>query len=393
MSERLEAEFDAQGHVDEGTIHTWLDGAFADEVASQVENHVNRCAHCQANVAEARGFIAGATRITRALDELPSNIVPANDIERAAARIVAAAAIPAALVAASTVATSKTTRRLWHQSTGIRIAVTLVVMVGGSAIVWNRADRTVPAASVATIPVPSNNSAAQSLAQPGQRVAERRPLAKTRGKPEPAAAPPKQLQERPMSVAAAPAQSGATVAADRVNDAERKKEASVRNDARNISGKVADMSANVVAGGGRAAVAPSPVATSLSATASPARAQRALGGEAAFARGQSCWILGMGDGAQGSRFNLVINDTSFARATNATGQLVGWPAVAQSAAMQLIVDERDVLRGTASVGDHVLAIELTHRGNAWVGTETQSRANETVTHPATLALQNIGVCK
>ena len=141
MSERLEAEFDEQGHVDEGTIHTWLDGAFDDAVALQVARHVDGCAHCQASVAEARGFIAGASRITRALDEVPSNIVPTSDIERAASRIVAAA---------STSTSSRETSRSWYQSNGVRFAATLAMMIGGSVVVWNRVDHAVPVASMAS---------------------------------------------------------------------------------------------------------------------------------------------------------------------------------------------------------------------------------------------------
>jgi len=42
-------------HPDEGTIHSWLDGALPSEEAARIESHVAGCPQCQAAVAEARG--------------------------------------------------------------------------------------------------------------------------------------------------------------------------------------------------------------------------------------------------------------------------------------------------------------------------------------------------
>lgn len=64
-------------HPDEGTIHAWLDGALPDEEARTVERHVADCAECAARAAEARGFVAGASRILGALDHAPAGVVPA----------------------------------------------------------------------------------------------------------------------------------------------------------------------------------------------------------------------------------------------------------------------------------------------------------------------------
>jgi hypothetical protein len=63
-------------HLDEGTIHAWLDGALDGRNASDVEAHVATCATCNALVAEARGFIAGASRILTALDDVPAGVTP-----------------------------------------------------------------------------------------------------------------------------------------------------------------------------------------------------------------------------------------------------------------------------------------------------------------------------
>ena len=56
-------------HPDEGTIHAWLDGALDDAESSRIAAHVAGCADCAAATAEARGLIAGAARVVRALDQ------------------------------------------------------------------------------------------------------------------------------------------------------------------------------------------------------------------------------------------------------------------------------------------------------------------------------------
>ncbi len=64
-------------HLDEGTIHSWLDGALSADEAARVEGHVAECPRCAAAVAEARGFIAAASRILMALDNAPPGVIPA----------------------------------------------------------------------------------------------------------------------------------------------------------------------------------------------------------------------------------------------------------------------------------------------------------------------------
>jgi hypothetical protein len=63
-------------HLDEGTIHAWLDGALDAARGAEVQAHVDACADCAANVAEARGLVAGASRILLALDDTPSGVIP-----------------------------------------------------------------------------------------------------------------------------------------------------------------------------------------------------------------------------------------------------------------------------------------------------------------------------
>ncbi|HXT47046.1 MAG TPA: carboxypeptidase regulatory-like domain-containing protein [Gemmatimonadaceae bacterium] len=64
-------------HVDEGTLHAWLDGALSAEESRVVEAHVAACEACAAAAAEARGLIAASTRILSALDDVPGDVVPA----------------------------------------------------------------------------------------------------------------------------------------------------------------------------------------------------------------------------------------------------------------------------------------------------------------------------
>lgn len=63
-------------HLDEGIIHSWLDGALSAEEAARVKAHVDECPQCAAAVAEARGFIAASSRILTALDNVPKGVVP-----------------------------------------------------------------------------------------------------------------------------------------------------------------------------------------------------------------------------------------------------------------------------------------------------------------------------
>jgi hypothetical protein len=63
-------------HLDEGTIHSWLDGALSADEAARVSAHVEECPQCAAAVAEARGFIAASSRILTALDNVPMGVVP-----------------------------------------------------------------------------------------------------------------------------------------------------------------------------------------------------------------------------------------------------------------------------------------------------------------------------
>jgi putative zinc finger protein len=63
-------------HLDEGLIHAWLDGALSEEEGVRIEAHARECPECAAMIADARGLVAGATRIVSALDVVRGGVIP-----------------------------------------------------------------------------------------------------------------------------------------------------------------------------------------------------------------------------------------------------------------------------------------------------------------------------
>lgn len=136
------------GHADEGTIHTWLDGAFDSASSAAVGAHVDSCSHCREVVAEARGLIAGASRMVRNLDVVPAGVVGHEDVVRTASRIIAAA--DATRVSAVQLINRPT--RKWYAQPAMRSAAAIALMIAGGSYVWSRtpADERDVAPSAAT---------------------------------------------------------------------------------------------------------------------------------------------------------------------------------------------------------------------------------------------------
>jgi anti-sigma factor RsiW len=95
-------------HLDEGTIHSWLDGALSADEAARVEAHVKECPQCASAVAEARGFIAAASRILTALDNAPRGVVPVVPPRRRVDPLVWRVAASVLVVAAGTLVVVRT---------------------------------------------------------------------------------------------------------------------------------------------------------------------------------------------------------------------------------------------------------------------------------------------
>lgn len=107
-------------HPDEGMLHAFIDGELSPGEATSLEAHVAECGLCGAALAEARGFVAGASRAISALDAAPSS----------ASRPVVAR--PEALPAAHPRSKPFVFRVPFAR------AAALLLLAGGSAVVINR---------------------------------------------------------------------------------------------------------------------------------------------------------------------------------------------------------------------------------------------------------------
>src|SRR5436190_3898220 len=103
-------------HLDEGTIHSWLDGSLSADEAARVEAHVKECPQCASAVAEARGFIAASSRILTALDNAPRGVIPAAAPKRRIDPFVWRVAATVLVVAAGTLVVLRTSGHSVRQS-------------------------------------------------------------------------------------------------------------------------------------------------------------------------------------------------------------------------------------------------------------------------------------
>jgi len=145
-------------HLDEGTIHAWLDDALAGDEAAAVAKHVAECGDCAALVAEARGMIVAAGNIVAALDDVRGGVIPSST--------------PARAIAGQSSQTSLW-RRLHFTPARAVLAATLLVAVG-SVLTVRRAgqgdDQRIPSASTVVAPI---------IAQPTSRPSSPQPQAQT----------------------------------------------------------------------------------------------------------------------------------------------------------------------------------------------------------------------
>lgn len=100
-------------HLDEGTIHAWLDGQLPAEKADEIAAHASKCPDCAATIAEARGLVAASTRILTALDNVSVGVTP----------------LPSEGLSVPI------RRRRWYDRTDIRVAAALLFVAGASLVV------------------------------------------------------------------------------------------------------------------------------------------------------------------------------------------------------------------------------------------------------------------
>jgi anti-sigma factor RsiW len=156
-------------HLDEGTIHAWLDGQLPRDEAHQVEAHVAECRECADAVAEARGLIAASSRILTALDSVPGEVVPKQApfrTEAEAARANAIADAAADAIVPLDLVVRRAPRR-WFNGASLAAAAAIVVGIGTVATM-QRSSLKAPAAadataSTATVPAVPPAPAADSL--------------------------------------------------------------------------------------------------------------------------------------------------------------------------------------------------------------------------------------
>ena len=127
-------------HLDEGTIHSWLDGALSADEAARVQAHVKECPQCAAAVAEARGFIAASSRILTALDNAPRGVIPVAATKKRVDPIV------------------------W------RVAATLLVVAAGTLVVFRNGGRQAPIAISNADTVPRTVTAVAPTAAAGNET-------------------------------------------------------------------------------------------------------------------------------------------------------------------------------------------------------------------------------
>jgi hypothetical protein len=112
-------------HLDEGTIHAWIEGALPPDEAAMSEEHIAGCDECSAAVAEARGLIAASSRILTALDDVPDGVIPSRPPET----------------------------RPWYMRRELQAAAAVLIVAGTTLLLMNGGRQQETAASRATFAV------------------------------------------------------------------------------------------------------------------------------------------------------------------------------------------------------------------------------------------------
>jgi hypothetical protein len=173
--------------VDEGLIHAWLDGQLSPAESARVEQLVASDTAWQAAAAEARGMIAGASRILGALDDVPS------------VRSTSNRAVPSV--------SGVRNAHAWHRAWWLRVAASLVLVAGVAGVAWwkfpgeDSMQIQAPSAEVVAPAVVAGPPVATPMTARAPASAPARALAQ-----EPVASPPKLSVTQPAPASAALAQ-------------------------------------------------------------------------------------------------------------------------------------------------------------------------------------------
>lgn len=108
-------------HPEEGKLHAYIDGELPPAEAAALELHVGECGRCAAALAEARGYVAAASRVITALDAAPASAIPS--------------AAPAVAAPSASARRGRRSRILRPQYAR---AAALLLLVGGTAVVLDR---------------------------------------------------------------------------------------------------------------------------------------------------------------------------------------------------------------------------------------------------------------
>ena len=189
-------------HLDEGTIHAWLDGQLPPDEALEVEAHVAECRQCADAVAEARGLIAASSRILTALDGVPREVVPNEPRFRSPEEVARANAIAdaAADVLVPLAPVAGRARRRWFNGASLAAAAAVVVGIGTVAVMQRSGQQMVAVtADKVASPTPTAARSVDSMS----------PAAPVPAGPVPAAAPEARSLGRSRAEVAAPPVAGA----------------------------------------------------------------------------------------------------------------------------------------------------------------------------------------
>jgi anti-sigma factor RsiW len=146
---------DAMTHLDEGTIHAWLDDALGPADAARAAAHITSCPTCTAAVAEARGLIAASSRILAELDSVPSGVVPGTSGRTDHLDVIRRL--------------NQRARAPWWRTRRFLAAASLVFMAGTATAVWRASGDLAISEQTAVESDAGSRSDATSSAEPGRQ--------------------------------------------------------------------------------------------------------------------------------------------------------------------------------------------------------------------------------